>query len=182
MARTSKAEYEIRLIETESLMLRIVAPAKVKAMLSKKFKVTENTVVSWMGVVRKRWAEDVAAQSARMPELRQERRNQMRAMLYDIVSQANSKSVIIRGKDGAPLLDKAGKPVREARPDIRAALEAMKQLRDLDALDQPKAAHLLVSNNSPKDGDGMSNDEMDFFIATSRFATPDELEAWKKSH
>lgn len=89
----------------------------------------------------------------------------------------------MRDRSGKVVLDPAGKPVMAPDPDLKAALSAMNQLRDLDALDQPKAAHLLVSNSTSKDGDGMSKDEMDFFVATARFATADELEAWKnRSH
>ncbi len=177
MARISNAEYQIRLLETDKLCVRLVDTHKVRAALMKKYGVAESTANQWIAKVKKRWREDVEHKNAQMPEIREARRSQMRAMLQDVIAQANSKQTTMRDRGGKVILDKTGKPIMQAAPDLKASLAAMSQLRDLDALDQPKAAHLLVTNTTKEDG--MSQDEMDFFVATNRFATPDELEAWK---
>lgn len=183
MAKTSKVEHEMRLLETEQLMIRVVNPAQIRYSLVKKHGVQEATVDTWMSTVRKRWEKDVAARSAAMPEVREERRLQMRQMLYDAIAQANARRKVVRDRGGKVMLDpQTGEPITKPDPDLKSALTAMNQLRELDALDMPKSAHLLVGNTSGANEDGtMSDEELEFFYATARYPTAAELETWRKS-
>lgn len=176
----SKAELELRLIETERAMVRFVSPAKVHEHLSKKYGVRPRTVKKWMTTVRKRWAEDIAEVTASMPEVRQHRRDQARQILYDVINQSNRAHTKMRDKTGRLILDDNGIPLVEHKPDLRAILGATSQLRELDALDMPKTAHLLVAAKTTTESK-WSDEEMEFYFETSRWPTAGELEEWLRA-
>jgi hypothetical protein len=130
--RRTKLEMEIIYTDVEEHVIRLRQIGRIKGALIAKYKVDQSTAAKWVREVYYRFKA-----SAPDNELREDRRNMMRATLDTIASMALNKSVTLRNPDGSPVLDSAGKVIKVAAPDLKNALDACKQLRDLDGLDAP---------------------------------------------
>lgn len=131
--RRTRLEMETIFADVEDHLVRL-PEGRVKAQLVAKYKVHPATVGKWIKEVYARFKA-----SAVPDEARENRRNLMRLRLETIQSMALNKSVVLRNPDGKPVMDPKdpSKPVRVAAPDLKNALDACKQLRDLDGLDEP---------------------------------------------
>lgn len=131
--KRTRLELEEVYADVEEHLIRLRQEGRVKAALVKKYKVHPATAGKWIREVFARYK----ASSKMSPEVREDRRNLMRATLDTVASMAFNKSVTLRNPDGRPVIDATGKPVKVAAPDLKNVLDACKQLRELDALDEP---------------------------------------------
>lgn len=131
--KRTRLEMEAIYADVEDHLVRL-PEGRVKAQLIGKYKVHPSTVGKWIREVYARFKA-----SSKPDEIREDRRNLMRLRLETIQSMAVNKSVVLRTPDGKPVMDPkdATKPMRIAAPDLKNALDACKQLRDLDGLDAP---------------------------------------------
>lgn len=132
--RRTRLEMEAIYTDVEDHLVRL-PEARVKGQLIAKYKVHPSTVGKWIKEV---FARHRKAAEGDAVEVRENRRNLMRLRLETIQSMAVNKSVIVRDPNGKPIPDPkdATKPMRVAAPDLKNALDACKQLRDLDGLDE----------------------------------------------
>lgn len=133
--KRTKLEMEAVYADVEEHVIRLRQEGRVKAALVAKYKVDPSTVGKWIRAVYTRFKA-----SAPESELRENRRNMMRATLDTIASMALNKSVTLRDVNGKPVMDTSStppRPIKVAAPDLKNALDACKQLRDLDGLDEP---------------------------------------------
>jgi hypothetical protein len=131
--KRTKLELEEVYADVEEHLIRLRQEGRVKAALVKKYQVHPATAGKWIAEVFARFK----ASSKNSPEVREARRDLMRATLDTVASMAFNKSVTMRHPDGRPMLDANGKPIKTGAPDLRSVLDACKQLRELDALDEP---------------------------------------------
>lgn len=129
--RRTKLEMEAIYADVEEHMIRLRHEGRVVAQLAAKYNVTRHTVGRWVKEVFAR----LRAKEA--PDDREDRRNMMRGTLDTIASMALNKTTVLRDASGSPMLDGSNKPIRVPAPDLKNALDACKQLRDLDGLDAP---------------------------------------------
>lgn len=131
--RRTRLEMEVIYADVEDHMVRL-PEGRVVGTLTTKYQVDPSTVRKW---VREVFARMKKAGKVDSEELRQDRRNLMRLRLDTMHSMAINKSILVRDMNGKPVMDAAGKPMRIAAPDLKNGLDACKQLRDLDGLDEP---------------------------------------------
>jgi hypothetical protein len=130
--KRTKLEMEAVYADVEDHLVRLRQEGRVKHALVQKYQVNPHTVGRWIKEVFARYRATVT------PEDRENRRHLMRATLDTIASMALNKTVTVRDANGKPVIDQAtGKPFKVAAPDLKNALDACKQLRDLDGLDEP---------------------------------------------
>ncbi len=154
--RRTRLEMEVIYADVEDHMVRL-PEGRVKGQLVTKYQVDPSTVSKWMREVlaRMRKAGKVDAE-----ELRENRRNLMRLRLETAHSMAVNKSVIVRDPTGKPIIDPATKkPMRTAAPDLKNGLDALKQLRDLDGLDEPKRTINENTNENKNTTEHKLNDD-----------------------
>lgn len=128
MSRT-KLEMEATYAEVEEYLVRVRSHFKVKQILGTKYGVTPSTVSRWITEVHRRWAETSKATD------KEQRRDEMRALLDKITELAMNRQVPARGDDGKILKDDKGKVVMRVSPDLQHALHAAAQIRAMDGLD-----------------------------------------------
>lgn len=133
--RRTRLEMEVIYADVEDHLVRL-PEGRVKGVLVSKYQVHPSTVGKW---IREVFARMRKAGQVDAADVREDRRNLMRLRLETAHSMAVNKSVIVRDPNGKPLPDPKdpAKPMRVAAPDLKNALDACKQLRDLDGLDEP---------------------------------------------
>ncbi len=145
MARVSKEEYEERLAETEQAMIRLRSAYRVEATLARKYNVDQRTVRKWMKAVRDRWKANASEVDV------DERREDVAAMVNDVIFQAMNRSFIVKNPDGTVVLDPAtGKPVVKANPDLQKVLHAISHLRAIYGVDATSTIKVKVSPDVTK--------------------------------
>lgn len=145
--RVSKEQYEEQLAETEQAIVRLRSAYRVEQFVARKFKVHPRTVRSWMQVVRARWR-------ANATEVDKEgHRNDIEAILNDVIFQAANKSYVVKNDDGTVVVDinpnspTYGKPIVKANPDLQRVLHATIQLRALYGVDATPSLKVNVSKD-----------------------------------
>ena len=140
MARVSKEEYEERLADTEQTMIRLRSAYRVETTLSRKHNVDQRTVRKWMKAVRDRWKANAAEVD------KDERREDLAAIVNDVIFQAMNRSFIVKQPDGTVVLDpQTGKPVVKANPDLQKVLNAISHLRAIYGVDAASTVKVKVS-------------------------------------
>lgn len=144
--RRTRLEMEVIYADVEDHLVRL-PQARVKGVLVSKYQVDPSTVGKW---VREVFARMRKAGKVDAADIREDRRNLMRLRLETAHSMAVNKSIIVRDANGKPIPDPkdATKPMRVAAPDLKNALDACKQLRDLDGLDEPIKVEQTNTNNT----------------------------------
>lgn len=141
--KRTKLEMEAVYDDVMDHMIRLRVDDRVKPTLVKKYNVHPQTVSKWMAEVRAR------LRASAKDSDHEDKRNLMRATLNTLLSMAINKSVVVRNPDGKPVIDtQTQKPVKVAAPDLKEALNACKQLRDLDALDMPVQVQTTINGET----------------------------------
>jgi hypothetical protein len=184
MARVTKEEINRRLADTERHLISLGRVAAVQDALAKKYDVSRDTVRKWVARIRKQWAEEARKEEeASGVPLREARRLHIRQMLLDLHAQAQSRTEIVRDADGAVVMVDDGRggkrPMVRPNPNYNGSLQCIRQLRALDALDQPKVKHVHHSGaigTVDPDADRTEAEER-FYLANGRWPTKKELAA-----
>lgn len=144
--RRTRLEMEVIYADVEDHLVRL-PEGRVKGTLVSKYQVHPSTVGKWIKEVFARHRKAAAGDAA---EVRENRRNLMRLRLETMHSMALNKSIIVRDPNGKPIPDAKDptKPMRIAAPDLKNGLDACKQLRDLDGLDEPIKVEQTNTNNT----------------------------------
>lgn len=186
MGRTNKLDMERRLRDCEKHLVALGRTAAVKEALSKKYDVSQDTVKRWIAKVRQQWVEEARTeeQASGVP-LREGRRVHLREMLLDLHAKAQSRTQTVIGADGKVIMISDGKggerPLLRPHPNNGVSLQVMRQLRALDALDQPKVKHVHHSGSiASVDPDAdRTPDEERFYLTHGRWPTKKELAAFR---
>lgn len=132
--KRTKMEMELVYADVEDHLIRLASEGGVIQRLIAKYGVSHKQVREWISEVYARYRK---AQEDN-PQIREDRRNLMRARIETIHSMAVNKQITLRNPDGKPVMDPVrNTPVRVPSPDLKNALDACKQLRELDGLDMP---------------------------------------------
>lgn len=133
--KRTKMEMELVYADVEDHLIRVGIEGNVIQRLIIKYGVSHKQAREWIREVYARYRKA----EAENPNFRENRRNLMRSRIEVIHSMAINKQVTLRGADGKPVMDPKdpSRPVRVPAPDLKNALDACKQLRDLDGLDAP---------------------------------------------
>ena len=153
--RRTPEDIERIMADTEEAMVRLRSPFKVWEYIGRRWKLDKRQVQRYMAKVRERW--ETSASFAPKPEVREYRRNLMRATLDSMMSESLMRTEVIRNDDGTVVLDEREhtpdgqknpnyrKPFTRPAPDRRAALYAARLLASLDALNEPIKSMLEVT-------------------------------------
>lgn len=150
MPATSPEIRAQQLADTEEAIVTLRSPQRIEEYLSRKYSITTRAVRNWCRIVRARWREQAVLvdRSARRDDMRQTLATLMRVALSrtEPAVDPEGKAIYAVHNDGSKKLDKEGFPIMKmrAKPDIRAAMGCAKQLRALDALDEPFTAKLVI--------------------------------------
>lgn len=179
--RLSNGERERRIRDTENHLIRLGRTRAVEEALSKRYGVARRTVRKWIQWVRAEWAEQAKEEEKALGmTIREARRLQHRQMLQDLWAQAASRTEVVRDKEGNVVMEERDGDTRPAvrpNPNYHAMLQASKQLRYLDALDQPAVKHVHMTGGvSEKDPmEGRTLKEQVFYLEKGRWPTKKEL-------
>lgn len=183
MARVGKEEREKRLAACAEALLTLGRVALVQEAMAEMFGVTPLAVRRWIYAVRKQWAEEAALEEKAAAEsglpLRESRRHHTRQMLFQLHGKAMSRTEIMKDSLGNPIEDKDGNIREIAKPNYSASLQALRQLRALDALDQPKVTRIMHSGSvqTGSSVEGRTQAEEVFFLQHGRWPTKKEKAA-----
>lgn len=169
MVRTSLHQIAERLAFTSQAMTRLRATHLVLREVSQHFGVNERTVVGWMRKVREQRraeASDVDREVAR---------DQLRADYNAVVSMALNRTEVVKDKDGGPMLDSSGRPMVRAKPDLGHALQALRELANLDGLPEPvKHEHKVEAKvDAAPDLGGLTSEQLAAGMAFVTSLAPD---------
>lgn len=145
--RVTQEVYEEQLAETEQAITRLRSGYRVEQHLARKFKVNPRTARKWMQVVRQRWRD------AAVEVDKEAHRNDIAAILNDVIFQAANKSLIVKNDDGTVVVDTNpnspgfGKPIVKSNPDLQRVLHAVIQLRSLYGTDATTTVAVRVSKD-----------------------------------
>jgi hypothetical protein len=145
--KVSRLVYEERLAACEQAMIRLRSAHRVEQEMKAKFGVDDRTARKWMRAIKKKWKEEAEAEGYDRTTMRVE----MDRTLNEVLAAAMNRTIIVKDKDGNPMLDQNpnsptyGKPLVKANPDLQRVLHACIQLRALHSLDQPTRAHVTVA-------------------------------------
>ncbi len=120
--RRKFAKYPDRLNQVEAALATCVPEPQIRRRLAAQFGVSEATAGQYIKEVRDRWREDAIA-SGSMD--REARRDQVRMQLQTVVMRAMNAQSSTGGKN----------PVTYPDPDLRAAIAGLRELKNLDGLD-----------------------------------------------
>lgn len=180
MARISAVEMRQRLRDTERHLVRLGTTGAVEEALSKKYGVNERTVRAWIKKVREQWEAEALAEEQELGiPLREVRRQHIRQMLLDIHAQAQSRSRVVKDAKGDPVIVEdpntgEKRPLTRNDPNTSASLQVIKQLRFLDALDQPRVKHVHLSGalaDSTDEYKDRTPAEQAFYLSKGRWPT-----------
>lgn len=171
--------------ETEDAMLKLRSPHRVHEYIGRKWKIEKRQVQRYMEKVRAKWREQAARTPT--PELREQRRDYMRATLDHMIHDSLMRTEVVKDADGNPLLDDREfladgsrnpnykRPVTRPAPDRRAALYALRLLKDLDGLDEPVKSQVEVLGLADKlpDLDSIPNGPREHLVAALEAMAPD---------
>jgi len=131
-----------RELEAEQALLRRLPPQQIANVLSARWQVTERTAWNYIARVRARWEHESANEGSQ--GARDAARAHLRASLNDVYSKAMGRRGQVLDATGQPILDAAGQPTYQERPDLNNAIKAARLLVDLDALQQPPPVQALT--------------------------------------
>lgn len=117
----------------ETLLIQRVRVSTVIAHLVRAYGVSERQAQRYVEKVRDGWR----AGAPRDLETREQRRDEVRATIDEVIRLAMQARKPLRAPDGGPVLGQDGEPVTVAAPDLRAALHGLRLAIQLDALEAP---------------------------------------------
>jgi hypothetical protein len=117
----------------------------VVAHLAKTYGVSERQALRYVEKVREGWRRGAPRDIA----TREQRRDEVRATIDEVIRQAMARRKPLRGADGDPVLGADSEPVLVPDPDLRAALHGLRLAIQLDALEAPSDVGRLMHSTAP---------------------------------
>lgn len=124
------SKFQDRLQQIEAALANCVPEPQITRSCAKQFGVSENMVRQYIAEVRQRWREDSSSSGGAQ---REAKRDLIRVQLQTVVMRAFTRTVTRAG-------------ITTPDPDLRAATVALRELKNLDGLDEAKAE---AGGNSP---------------------------------
>jgi hypothetical protein len=141
-AQFSKEAKEEAVSYAAELMIRLRSSYQVQKNLVAKYQISTRTARRLMTAVRERWAEE--RKNTDDVELHETRRDRERETLNTTIALALGRTQVVKNDDGTVVLDKQGRPVVRANPDLQKVLHAVRVMMDLDGLSKPIKAKITV--------------------------------------
>jgi hypothetical protein len=170
MPRKKRDDYEQRIQDTSTALVRLRRPGLVIAHLQDKFAINARTGWKYIAEVRRRWREE---ENDAAPGAQLARRDGLRATLNEALAHAWQRQKVVKDAQGNPVINPStGKVATIASPDLAAIGALVKQLRDLDAVDERRAPQPLpiIPMVSASGGtmDGLSSADLVTYLQTGR--------------
>lgn len=143
----SREEVAERIAATEAAMLQHRSAYRVEQVIKRQFKCNERTVRKWMAKVREQW------RAASSTVDRADRRNDLDALLNDVIARAMNRTFVVKNDDGTVVVDlnpqsqTFGKPIIKPNPDLQRVLQAVSHLRAIHGVDAPAEQKITVSQD-----------------------------------
>src|SRR5262245_44755923 len=130
--RKNLEESRERMAYCAEMMIRLRDTKKVCDAMTRKYGIGYSAGLDWMTRVRKQWRQEAEGRDV------DDYRNDARATMNQVLAIALSKTSVVKGKDGNPVIDpQTGQPIVRATPDLTHTIQAQRVLMDLDGLARP---------------------------------------------